>query len=44
LSVYNGALDLNQMQSNAISNALSMNINNIVQRLQLAYRSQTTHL
>lgn len=44
LAIYSGKMDLKEMQLNAISNALSMDINDIVQRLQLAYRSQTQHL
>jgi len=40
LEVYDGSQDLNELQSNAIANALSMDINNIVRGLYLAYQSQ----
>lgn len=40
LEVYDGSQDLNELQSNAIANALSMDINNIVRGLDLAYQSQ----
>ena len=40
LEIYDGSQDLNKLQSNAIANALSMDINNIVRGLDLAYQSQ----